>query len=372
LPGEPRLIGAFFLSLVVAVLATRLAIAVARRFAFYDQPSDLAYKIHLAPTPYLGGAAVAVACVAAAVVFANDLSHFSPALLLGVMMWLTGTADDHHPIPAKYRLAIESAAAAVLWTAGLGWSLFTSDVANLLATIIWVVSVVNIVNVLDNMDGVIIGVTCASATGVAALAVISDAFAPAVLSLALLGACLGFLPYNVSKPARIFAGDGGTMFIGFVLATALMALPRTSGGWSGLIPVALLVGIPAFNAALVTVARLRRRVSLLTGGQDSCTHWLHARLRSARRVALTLTIAQATLAGVAVLLNKTSTSVTATSVVVTVCLIAAFGLIVLIESSRATAAPMSLRGHEIGPSVGARVLPELEQSRVRRVSSTRR
>jgi UDP-GlcNAc:undecaprenyl-phosphate GlcNAc-1-phosphate transferase len=165
----------------------------------------------------------------------------------------------------------------------------------------------------------------------------------AALSCALLGACLGFLPYNVSTPARIFPGDGGTMFLGFILATAIMAVPRALDGWPGLVPSVLLIGIPAFNAALVTVARSLRGVSLLTGGQDSCTHWLRTKVESPRQVALVLTFAQAALAGIAVFLITVSGERTVNVIVAGISTIAAVALIALIESSRTPPAAIGRR-----------------------------
>ena len=119
------------------------------------------------------------------------------------------------------------------------------------------------------------------------------------LAAAMAGACAGFLPYNLRRPrARIFLGDGGSMAIGGTLAALLMSLPGVEGfGWE-LIPVmVVMVGLPAFDAALVTVSRLRRRVNVLSGARDHLTHRLLKRLGSCGRVASCLACAQATLFG---------------------------------------------------------------------------
>jgi UDP-GlcNAc:undecaprenyl-phosphate GlcNAc-1-phosphate transferase len=137
---------------------------------------------------------------------------------------------------------------------------------------------------------------------VAAIAGLHDDLVLAALALALCGGCAGFLRYNLAAPARIFLGDGGSMWVGFVVAGAVMALPSTSGadGLTALAIAALLVGLPVLDTSLVVVSRRRRAIPLMTGGRDHLTHRLHARLRSARAVAATLGMLQGVLCLVAV------------------------------------------------------------------------
>jgi len=135
----------------------------------------------------------------------------------------------------------------------------------------------------------------ASAAGGAALAILDGHATLAALLLALAAACIGFLPYNLSSPARIFLGDGGSMPIGFVLAAATMSLPAAhSLGLPSVLLAGLIVALPILDVALVVVSRRRRGLSILTGGRDHLTHRLRSRVRSARAVALRLAAAQAT------------------------------------------------------------------------------
>jgi UDP-GlcNAc:undecaprenyl-phosphate GlcNAc-1-phosphate transferase len=136
---------------------------------------------------------------------------------------------------------------------------------------------------------------------VAALAVINDDPMMAALALALSGACVGFLKYNLASPARIFLGDGGSMPVGFILAAGVMSLPELSGaGLSGLIPAALLVGLAIFDTTLVIVSRTRRHVRIYSGARDHVTHRLLPLLRSPRAVVTVLALAQAILCGLAI------------------------------------------------------------------------
>ena len=117
----------------------------------------------------------------------------------------------------------------------------------------------------------------------------------------LAGACVGFLPYNLASPARIFLGDGGSLPIGFVVAASIMALPIGDElGLEHLLAAVLLAGLPVLDTTLVSVSRRRAGISLLTGGRDHLTHRLAVRLGSARTVALALGAAQACLGAVAI------------------------------------------------------------------------
>jgi UDP-GlcNAc:undecaprenyl-phosphate/decaprenyl-phosphate GlcNAc-1-phosphate transferase len=191
--------------------------------------------------------------------------------------------------------------ATLLWADGLGWSIFSSDVANLILTNLWVVGLINAMNLLDLMDGVAGTVASVSAAGVGVLAGIEGDAALAVLAFALAGGCAGFLGHNLRSPARIYLGDCGTMAIGFALAGMIAGLPlEARAGWIVLLGAIPLFGVPLFDVALRVVLRTRRGISLLTGGPDSVANWLEAQLGSPRRVAFALGVAQGALCALAI------------------------------------------------------------------------
>ena len=124
----------------------------------------------------------------------------------------------------------------------------------------------------------------------------------AVVAATLCGACLGFLPHNLSSPARIFLGDGGSMPIGFaVAALAMIGVSGANAAWQSLAMGLLFVGVPALDTALVVISRTRRGISILTGGRDHLTHRARQRLRTARAVALSLGGVQAVISALAVM-----------------------------------------------------------------------
>lgn len=299
MPDEARLVLAFSLALGAAFAATPVAIAVAERTGFHDKP--VGYKGHRAPTPYLGGAAVVVGFLLAGLIVGGELSRLSPIVVCAFGVWALGTLDDRIALSPNVRLVVEFGAAASLWAFDLGWSVFGSPVPDLALTMIWVVGLANAFNLMDNMDGAAATVGAVSAMAVAVLALIAGDVALAVICVGLSGACLGFLPYNLAGPARIFLGDGGSLPIGFVVAAGIMALPDHGDlGWTRLLAAVILAGLPVVDTGLVMISRRRAGIYLLTGGRDHMTHRLAGRLGSPRRVAVALGLTQALLGAVAI------------------------------------------------------------------------
>jgi UDP-GlcNAc:undecaprenyl-phosphate/decaprenyl-phosphate GlcNAc-1-phosphate transferase len=193
-------------------------------------------------------------------------------------------------------------AAVLLWSTGLGWSVFASETANLMLTIVWILVVVNAINLLDLLDGAAATTVATCAAACAAVAGVFSDTLLAALALALCGACVGFLRNNLRSPAAIFLGDGGTMPVGLVTAVLIETQPwgKTSAP-AAISGGLLLCGLPIFDMTFRIISRLLRGDTLLTAGPDSVANWLRARMPSARWVALTLALAQAVLGSIAVL-----------------------------------------------------------------------
>ncbi len=292
------------LALIVPALLVFLTvpafILVARRTGFLDRPKG--YKAHLLPTPYLGGAAVLVAALPAATLLGPGLlSRYWPLLAGAVFFGAVGAIDDRVNLSPWLRLGLEAGAGWLLWTEGLGWSVFELDALNLLLSAFWVMALVNAFNLMDNLDGAAAGVAGVSAAALGTLAVIGGDAGLAVLSAALVGSLLGFLRFNLARPSRIFLGDGGSMPIGFLVAGVSMSVPMgTLSGWETVVVAALIAGLPIFDTVLVMISRRRRGVPLLTGGTDHTTHRLLASLKTPRAVVATLAGAQACLCAFAI------------------------------------------------------------------------
>lgn len=323
------------LGLALAVAATYVitpvAIKVAGRFDFYDRPTG--YKGHARSTPYLGGAAVMAGFAIAVLATAGDWRKTAPLLGGVALLWVVGTIDDRRTVPPAVRVLVVLVLAALVWAAGLGWDLHIGGAVDVALTCLWVLGIVNAFNLFDNMDGAAGTMALVVSAGAALIGVVrADAWL-AVGAASLGGACLGFLPRNVSRPARIFLGDGGSMPLGFAVAVLVMGAAGTSTiAWQSLLVALLLVAIPALDTSLVIVSRRRRGVSVLAGGRDHLTHRARRFLPSARAVALCLGGLQAVASVTAVVASQGGASFLVISAVVYV--LAATGAIMLLERQK--------------------------------------
>lgn len=295
-----ELVLAFAIAAVVSCAVVPLAIRVAHRTGFLDRP--VGYKVHRAPTPYLGGLAIIVAFLCAEVPLGGLDGRLGVLVGCAVLLWSLGTLDDRHPVSPGWRLAAELAVVVALWRGGLHWDILGSPVLSFAVTTLWVIGVVNAFNLMDNLDGASSTVAGISTLAIAALAILHGQYEWAIAALALSGACAGFLPWNLSRPARIFLGDGGSITLGFLVASLSMIVVQVQGtGSSVLLLGALLAGLPIVDTTLIVISRSRRRIGILTGGRDHLNHRLLASLGSTHNVALALAIVQGGLVSLAVI-----------------------------------------------------------------------
>ncbi len=302
-----RLLISLAVAATVVYAATPYAILIADRLQFYDKPAG--YKGHAHPTPYLGGAALMGGFVIAVLVAAGDWNKTIPLVGGMGLLWVVGTVDDRRTVPPGWRVLVELALAWMVWVSGLGWHLGAGSLVDLGVTCVWIVAVVNAFNLFDNMDGAASTMALVVSTGAAILGVVRGDAWLAVGAASLGGACLGFLPRNLSFPARIFLGDGGSMPMGFAVAVLVIVAASTSAvAWRSLLVGLLLVGIPALDTCLVIVSRRRRGVPILKGGRDHLTHRARRFLPSARAVALTLGAVQAVVSVLAILASQGGSS----------------------------------------------------------------
>ncbi len=281
---------AFLLPLVGALLLTPIVARLAHRFEVLDHPGG--HKVHGEATPYLGGLAVGGGLVIVGLIAAGTNGELLTILGAALVLGMVGLRDDVRSVSPWWRLGFEAAAGLALWIVGVRAGVFGLAITDLPITILWVVTVVNAVNFIDNMDGVAAGIAACSALGIAAIAGHNGDFLVTSFSLAVGGATIGFLRYNV-PPARIFLGDAGSMLLGFLLAALTLKLDLPVGESAPrVLSTVLLVAVPLFDLTVVVVARLVGGRPLMRGGTDHTTHRLRQRGLSARAVLATMIVAQ--------------------------------------------------------------------------------
>ncbi len=280
-------IAIFLLALSVTALSIPWVRRLALRMGFVDSPAQR--KLHSTPMPLMGGVAIFGGAVLAVIMFVPEF----PNTVAGVLLSLTvvafiGLLDDRFDLPAWTKLAAQFVGFLILVLFDIHVKLPLPELVNYAITFLWLAGISNAINFLDNMDGLSAGVSGVAAAFILLLGLQNDQFLVAGLAAAVLGATMGFLRFNF-KPAQIFMGDAGALFLGFVLALLGLQLrfPANSSFVTWMVPLFILA-LPIFDTTLVVVSRLRRGVSPNTAGKDHLSHRLVQRGFSQREAVLLL------------------------------------------------------------------------------------
>jgi UDP-GlcNAc:undecaprenyl-phosphate GlcNAc-1-phosphate transferase len=297
---------AFGLSLLAVLALTPAVRSLATRLRFLDYPNT--NKVHLSPTPLMGGIAVALASLAsAAAALALMRCPYSARIVGfmsgGLMVVVLGLADDANGMRPRNKFVGQTAAAAVmLLSGGVDGIPLPAPLAFVLA-LFWMVGLMNAFNFLDNMDGITAGLATIATLGIFVLAVGHGHVNTAVAAIAVAGGALGFLWYNFA-PASIFLGDAGSLFLGYVVGgLSLRAVAYAEGGATALLVPVLMLGYPIFDALLVTASRFADGRDLAQGGRDHSSHRIAGLGLSSKQTATVIYIISGLLTGVAVYLS---------------------------------------------------------------------
>jgi UDP-GlcNAc:undecaprenyl-phosphate/decaprenyl-phosphate GlcNAc-1-phosphate transferase len=271
-------VGVFVCCAALTVFLTPLALRLARRRNLVDMPGPA--KSHSEAVPYLGGVAIVIAF--SLVILVADLLRPDGAdtkglvvtLGLGVALAVMGLVDDLKGLPVVLRLALELGAGVVVYATGTRAHLAGAGLGlDAVVTVAWVVGITNAFNLLDNMDGLSAGVAAIASFWLFVVGLVNGQYFVAILSLALVGCAAGFLRHN-RFPARIYMGDAGSLYLGFVLSVVALHLRSyASLRVTFLVPV-MVLAVPIFDTTLVVVARLIQRRSPFQGGRDHTSHRL--------------------------------------------------------------------------------------------------
>jgi UDP-GlcNAc:undecaprenyl-phosphate GlcNAc-1-phosphate transferase len=263
----------FFGALVAAIAMTPVSKWLAPHLGVIARPR--ARDVHTTPVPKLGGLAILVGVMAGAFALGTRLEfqQLAAIVIAAALMSFLGLVDDRFNLNAYVKLIVQIAAAVFVYIFGVRISLFANPVLDAAITVIWIVGITNAMNFLDNMDGLLAGISAVISAFFLVLSIINGQYLVGLLSAALLGACIGFLVWNLN-PASVFMGDSGSMFLGFMLACIAIKLrflgQSLSVSW--LVPL-IVMALPVFDMTLVTISRLRRgKNPLTTPGKDHTSH----------------------------------------------------------------------------------------------------
>ena len=291
------LIAPFLLAFALSAGLTPLVRKVAIRFGQVAEPRE--DRWHSRPTAVMGGVAIAISFYLALLgllIFlptAGPLAKYLPLLVCAFLVFVLGLVDDMYSLAPQTKLVGQIIAASFLVFFGFKINWFESYTFNTFFSIFWIVGITNAFNLLDNMDGLSAGIAVISLLFLAAITIINLGGGIGnghLLLIALfMGALLGFLLYNF-HPASIFMGDGGSLFIGFLLA-GLSTHARVFHS-THLLPIimvpVLILFIPILDTGFVSVMRTLFGRSIARGGRDHSSHRLVAIGLPERQAVLTL------------------------------------------------------------------------------------
>ncbi|MFN7135026.1 MAG: glycosyltransferase family 4 protein, partial [Myxococcales bacterium] len=283
-------IEALIIALVVVAVLTPLVRVLALRLGAVAQPGGR--HVHKTAIPRLGGLAIAVGFLAPLGVMyltspdvASQLRAvplpLTGVLVGGVAMCAVGVVDDTRGIRAIHKLLFQIAAAVFAFACGLRISAIHLPLVGVIelwalalpVTVLWIVGVINAVNLIDGLDGLAAGVVFFAAVTNLVVAWLSASLMLGLLSGAIAGAVVGFLFYNFN-PARIFMGDSGSYFLGYVLATtALITSQKSATAVSLLVPV-MALGVPIFDTLFAMVRRFLEKRPLFSPDRGHIHHRL--------------------------------------------------------------------------------------------------
>jgi UDP-GlcNAc:undecaprenyl-phosphate GlcNAc-1-phosphate transferase len=296
----------FSVALLSSLFLTPVIRRAAHRFGWLDVPED-DRRLHKTPIPRLGGIAVfaSVAAGLGVLSFFHNLlteslvgysQQFVAVALSSALVFLFGLFDDLHGASAKWKFAAQAAGGTALYFLGghieaatipfMG-SVHLPSVVSFAVTLFWVIGISNAFNLIDGLDGLAAGASLFAALVLLGVAFMLGHVLTIVIALALCGALIGFLRYNIN-PASIFLGDSGALFIGFLLAAlSLISSQKASTAVAVAIPL-MAFGLPVIDTGFAIVRRLISGKPLFEGDREHIHHKLLERGWSQRRVAFVL------------------------------------------------------------------------------------
>ena len=289
-----KVIEVMIISVVVAFAATPLSIRIANKFGIIDRPKD-ERRVHKKPIPSFGGMGIFLGSMAGLIIPAGMNNRITIAMLGGLLMYALGVVDDILDIKPVIKFGGQILIASIVYAMGVRITFISNyfgaagadSHANLilstgvgyLITVFWIVGITNAVNLLDGLDGLAAGSTAIMALSLAYIAYIHGTrlgSMPVCIALvAVAGGCLGFLPYNFS-PAKTFMGDGGALYLGYMIAVLSVISPLKRATVVGALIPMLTLAVPIFDTAFAMLRRMLKHESIMHADKGHLHHHLMA------------------------------------------------------------------------------------------------
>lgn len=304
------------LSFICSLVLTPVTIKIANKYGILDSPKNKR-KIHSKPMPRIGGLAIVIAMFIGLAVyyFLTHMIHsialssqFEGYLIGALLISIMGFVDDIINLRARYKFIFQLIAACIVYAFGItisgvkipfiypytiDFGTYTFPSTPILIsggsfyeaikpfltlsfpiTLLWIIGVTNAVNLIDGLDGLADGISAISATALLIIFITTSASLDAiVITAVLVGATLGFLPYNFN-PAKTFMGDVGSNFLGFTLATVSVLGFAKGYTMVAIIAPILALGVPIFDTLFAMIRRFINHKPMLQPDRGHIHHRL--------------------------------------------------------------------------------------------------
>jgi UDP-GlcNAc:undecaprenyl-phosphate GlcNAc-1-phosphate transferase len=288
---------AFLIALIITPYSKRLAI----KIGAIDEPKDRG--VHNKPMPLAGGTAIVLGFIITIVLFSPAVEGFEAKNYIGfigggLIITLVGLLDDIYDIKARIKLIFQLVAAllvvfsgitidVVSWPYALEGVIMFAPLVSKIITVLWIIGVTNAVNLIDGLDGLATGVSTIASLCLMFISILYGEPITVLLTAALAGSCMGFLPHNFS-PATIFMGDTGSTFLGFTLSViSIHGLIKSYTAITIMVAVVVL-GLPILDTFFAIVRRLINKKPVMQADRGHLHHRLVDKGYSHKKAVLTL------------------------------------------------------------------------------------
>ncbi|HZK01986.1 MAG TPA: MraY family glycosyltransferase, partial [Anaerovoracaceae bacterium] len=254
-------------STVISFALTPIAIKIAPRIGALDVPKD-DRRMHTKTMPRFGGIAIYIGSMTALIshVFNTIDERMIGIAIAATLILIMGVIDDIRGLSAKIKLGGQIICATILFASSVRISFISNPwgegilefpwVISFLVTVVWIVGITNTINLIDGLDGLAAGISFIATIVIAYIAFINRRYEICMAFIALSGSCLGFIPWNF-HPAKIFMGDGGALYLGFMIASISVMSPMKSATVIATILPIFVLALPILDTALAIIRRVR-------------------------------------------------------------------------------------------------------------------
>lgn len=277
-----RYITLFIFSMMISLFLTPLFMNISFKFEFLDIPKETR-KVHGTPMPFLGGIIIYISFLITLTLQNSFIdNNYFRIIVSSTIILIGGIIDDIYPIKPREKLIIQIIAISILIFNDIyikditfipGGNTYALDFLGIPLMFIWVIVLTNAFNLIDGLDGLAAGISLIVFITIFIISVISGNLSSAIISSVLCGTLIGILPYNFYK-AKIFIGDSGAQFIGFILSVILIDGNNTiNGEFIILIPI-IICGVPLFDTLTSIIRRKLKKLPIMEADKGHVHHKL--------------------------------------------------------------------------------------------------